>query len=147
MVWLFLSKHLYAPNTRKRLAGQLKAYVKSAPSTVLVILRLLKEMLKRSHQLACRHCGSLGLPTIASIAPDHNFKYSFLQLPQRGPPKTTEPITQKQQDAWYINLLRPQAKGASKIQLLLKSFYNLSSIQSQSKSSKKTNKLACFPYL
>ena len=90
---------LHAPNTRKRLAGQLKAYVKSAPSTVLVILRLLKEMLKRSHQLACRHCGSLGLPTIASIAPDHNFKYSFLQLPQRGPPKTTEPITQKQQDA------------------------------------------------
>ena len=88
---------LHAPNTRKRLAGQLQAYVKSAPSTVLVVLRLLKAMLQLSTQYACQQCGSIAVPTITSLPPDHDFKYRFLQLPQRAPPAANNPNALHQQ--------------------------------------------------
>ena len=77
---------LHAANSRKRLAGRLEKYVKSAPNTVLVLLRLLRQIAQLQLGLTCESCGSAELPRVSSVAPDHRFAASFLSRSGRSPP-------------------------------------------------------------
>ena len=83
---------LHAANTRKRLGPLLTNYVRKTPSTVLVVLRLLKEMLRRQLRDACQQCGSLTPPQIELVAPDSRLIAPWLGTPPRAPPGVGGPI-------------------------------------------------------
>lgn len=87
---------LHAGNTRKRLGSLLSSYVRKAPSTVLVVLRLLKEMLRRQLRDACRQCGSLAPPLIELAAPDQGLIAPWLSAMPRAPPGVGGPIPNPQ---------------------------------------------------
>ena len=77
---------LHAANSRKRLAGQLENYVKGAPDTVLVLLRLLRRAAQLQLGLSCESCGSVAFPRVSGVAPDDRFVASLLHGAGRSPP-------------------------------------------------------------
>ena len=77
---------LHAANTRKRLVGKLRRYVRQAPDTVLVVLRIVKALLKAQLAVVCTGCGSVAPPVVALVAPDRSFIESYLRRAGRAPP-------------------------------------------------------------
>lgn len=77
---------LHAPNTRKRLGPGLEQYVKSAPSTVLVVLRLLKAFLQLQLGPACEQCGSMRPALKTVVVPDRHYITPWLSGNERAPP-------------------------------------------------------------
>ena len=87
---------LHAANTRKRLGGLLENYVRQTPDTVLVVLRLLKEMLRRQLRDACDRCGSDTPPVVELVAPDRRTVAPWLGGMARPPPAVGPPTQNPQ---------------------------------------------------
>lgn len=77
---------LHAANTRKRLGALLEGYVQQTPDTVLVLLRLLKEVLRCQLLNTCEHCGSIAPPRRELVAPDRGLIAPWLGASGRSPP-------------------------------------------------------------